>query len=177
MSAITSPCIPHPSTATRIVGARRRCAKHCTAGDLATANAILGRPFTLRGGVAHGDARGREIGFPTANLEFSKRQLVPGLGVYAGAVRVAQDQWWAGAISVGTRPQFYDEGEVLVEVHLPGFSGDLYDSVLDVAFLERLRGEGVFADVEGLREQMGRDVALSVARFEKFSPSASLLLG
>jgi riboflavin kinase/FMN adenylyltransferase len=144
-------------------------------GDLATANRILGRPFTLRGVVVHGDERGREIGFPTANLGFSDRQLLPGLGVYAGAVRVS-DQWHAGAISVGTRPQFYDDGYVLVEVHLPGFSGDLYDAVLDVAFLEHLRDEQTFEDLDGLVAQMSRDVTQSIGRFEKFSPSETILL-
>jgi len=145
-------------------------------GELDTANQILGRPFTLRGVVVHGDERGREIGYRTANLGLSNRQLLPGLGIYAGAVRVG-DEWRAGAISVGTRPQFYDDGFVLVEVHLPGFSGDLYDAVLDVAFLERLRGEMVFADVEALKTQMGLDVHRSIARFEEFSPSQSALLG
>jgi riboflavin kinase/FMN adenylyltransferase len=145
-------------------------------GDLATANRILGRPFTLRGVVVHGDERGREIGFPTANLGFSDRQLLPGLGVYAGAVRVS-DQWHAGAISVGTRPQFYDDGYVLVEVHLPGFSGDLYDAVLDVAFLEHLRDEQTFEDLDGLVAQMSRDVTQSIGRFEKFSRSETILLG
>jgi riboflavin kinase/FMN adenylyltransferase len=146
------------------------------AGDLDAANQILGRPFTLRGVVVHGDQRGREIGFPTANLGLSDRQLLPALGIYAGAVRVG-DEWRAGAISVGTRPQFYDDGFVLVEVNLPGFSGDLYDAVLDVVFLERLRGEMVFADVEALKAQMALDVTRSSARFEKFSPSWSTLLG
>jgi riboflavin kinase/FMN adenylyltransferase len=145
-------------------------------GDLATANRILGRPFTLRGVVVHGDERGREIGFPTANLEVAARQLLPGLGVYAGAVRIGEG-WHAGAISVGTRPQFYDEGFVLVEVHLPGFSGDLYDEVLDVAFLEHLRDEQTFGDLDGLIAQMSRDVNQSIARFEEFSPSESVLLG
>jgi riboflavin kinase/FMN adenylyltransferase len=145
-------------------------------GDLVLANRILGRPFTLRAVVVHGDARGRELGFPTANLQFSARQLVPGLGIYAGAVRVA-GEWRAGAISVGTRPQFYQDGVVLVEVHLPGFVGELYDSVLDVAFLEHLRGELVFEGVAQLAEQIERDVARSVAAFENFSSSASVLLG
>jgi len=146
------------------------------AGDLAAANQILGRPFTLRGEVVHGDARGRELGFPTANLRFSERQLVPGIGIYAGAVRV-QGEWWAGAVSVGTRPQFYDDGSVLVEVHLPGFSGDLYGSVLDVAFLEHLRGEMTFGDVAQLTDQIERDVEQTRTIFGDFSPSTSVLLG
>ena len=146
------------------------------AGDLALANKILGRPFTLRATVVHGDARGRELGFPTANLRVSSRHLVPGIGIYAGAAKVG-GQWWPGAISVGTRPQFYDDGSVLVEVYVAGFGGDLYDSVLDVAFLEHLRGEMVYEDVAQLVRQIERDVEQTVAIFAKFSPSANILLG
>ncbi|HEY1222332.1 MAG TPA: bifunctional riboflavin kinase/FAD synthetase [Acidimicrobiales bacterium] len=145
-------------------------------GDLALANKILGRPFTMRATVAHGDARGRELGFPTANLRFSKRHLVPGIGIYAGAAKVGA-QWWPGAVSVGTRPQFYDDGSVLVEVYIAGFGGDLYDSVLDVAFLEHLRGEMVFEGVNELVRQIERDVEQTVAIFAKFSPSTHVLLG
>ena len=87
--------------------------------------------FPLRALVAvsythlHGDARGREIGFPTANLFFSERQVVPALGIYAGAVLLEGARWVPGAISVGTRPQFYEQGEVLVEVHIPNFDADI----------------------------------------------------
>ena len=146
-------------------------------GDVAGAGEILGRPFVLRGVVVHGDARGREIGFPTANLRVAERQILPALGIYAGAVRVGTGFWRAGAISVGTRPQFYDDGGVLVEVHLPGFNGDLYDAVIDVAFLTRLRSEATFASLEELVVQMDRDVAASGEIFKEFTPSTSLLLG
>jgi riboflavin kinase/FMN adenylyltransferase len=146
------------------------------AGDLTLANHILGRPFTLRATVVHGDARGRELGFPTANLRFSSQHLMPGTGIYASATRVA-DRWWPGAVSVGTRPQFYEDGSILVEVYLAGFHGDLYDSVLDVAFLEHLRAETTYEGVSQLVEQIKRDVEQTVAIFERFSSSASVLLG
>jgi riboflavin kinase/FMN adenylyltransferase len=129
----------------------------------------------LRGTVVHGDHRGREIGFPTANLLLADHQALPALGIYGAAVLVA-GTWRAGAVSVGTRPQFYDEGAVLVEVHLPGFSGDLYAETMDVVFLERLRGERTFENLDGLIEQMHRDVAQSVAIFENFTPGAPFLL-
>ncbi|MFZ1062946.1 MAG: bifunctional riboflavin kinase/FAD synthetase [Acidimicrobiales bacterium] len=145
-------------------------------GDLALANKILGRPFTLRARVVHGDARGRELGFPTANLRFPPSHLMPGIGIYAGATRIGA-QWWPGAISVGTRPQFYDDGSVLVEVYVAGFEGDLYDSVLDVAFLEHLRGEAAYEGVDHLVRQIERDVEQTVAVFADFSPSAHVLLG
>ncbi len=146
-------------------------------GELGAANEILGRPFVLRAPVVHGDARGREIGFPTANLDPAPRQQLPGLGIYAAAVRWADQPWRCGAVSVGTRPQFYADGQVLVEVHLPDFAGDLYHVVVDVAFLQRLRGEARFTSVEELVAQMTSDVAQSREVFRTFTPGASLLLG
>ena len=78
---------------------------------------------------------------------------------------------------MGTRPQFYDDGALLVEVHVVGYGGNLYDATLDVAFLSRLRGELVFSDVAALVAQIERDVAASVEVFADFSPTASVLLG
>jgi riboflavin kinase/FMN adenylyltransferase len=146
-------------------------------GDLAKANATLGRPFSLRGTVVHGDARGRDLGYRTANLSVGSRQVLPGLGIYAGAVRTPDAHWSPAAISVGTRPQFYDEGATLVEVHVPGFSGDLYERVMDVAFLTHLRGELAFDGVDELVAQIGRDVAKTLEIYEKFTPEAFKLLG
>jgi riboflavin kinase/FMN adenylyltransferase len=145
-------------------------------GDLETANAVLGRPFVLRGTVEHGDARGRELGFATANLALAQHQAIPQIGIYAGAARTPNGLWHAAAISVGTRPQFYDDGALLVEVHLPDFSGDLYDQQLDVAFLARLRGEMKFEDVGTLVAQIGVDVEQTRENFKKFSPLESVLL-
>jgi riboflavin kinase/FMN adenylyltransferase len=78
---------------------------------------------------------------------------------------------------VGTRPQFYEAGDVLVEVHLPGFDGDLYDSQLDVAFVRRLRGEMTFSSVEELIGQIDRDVHQTEGIFEEFTENTSALLG
>jgi riboflavin kinase / FMN adenylyltransferase len=146
-------------------------------GDLAGAATMLGRPFVLRGAVEHGDARGAELGFPTANVATAPDQQLPGVGIYAGAVRLAPGEWWPGAISVGTRPQFYERGELLVEVHLVDLRRDLYGATLDVAFLERLRDEATFVGVNELVAQISRDVTKTVGIFEKFSPDASVLLG
>jgi riboflavin kinase/FMN adenylyltransferase len=145
-------------------------------GDLDTAIAVLGRPFVLRGDVEHGDARGRDLGFPTANMALQAHQAIPQIGIYAGAARTSDGAWHAAAISIGTRPQFYEDGQLLVEVHLPDFHADLYDQSLDVAFLARLRGELTFADVDGLVAQIGADVEQTREIFKKFSPLESLLL-
>ncbi|HSN03091.1 MAG TPA: bifunctional riboflavin kinase/FAD synthetase [Acidimicrobiales bacterium] len=146
-------------------------------GDVERAGVILGRAFVLRGEVIHGDARGSDLGFPTANVAAVARQQLPLTGIYAGAARLPDGRWWPAAISVGTRPQFYDDGALLVEVHVVGYGGDLYGASLDVAFLSRLRGEEVFADVAALVAQIERDVVASVGVFASFSPTASALLG
>ncbi len=147
------------------------------AGDLERATAILGRPFTLRAVVEHGDARGRELGFATANLRVDGGVLCPPAGVYAGSVRTPDGRWWCGAVSIGRRPQFYDDGETLVEVHLVDFSGDLYGATIDVAFARRLRDQVRFDSVDDLIAQMGRDVAESREIFRISPPTTWTLLG
>jgi riboflavin kinase/FMN adenylyltransferase len=122
-------------------------------GDIAAANALLGAPFQLEGVVVAGDARGRSLGVPTANLAVDESLLVPGPGIYAGLV--AQRP---AAISIGVRPTFESDGRMLVEVHLVGFQGDLYGQTMRVAFLERLRDEIRFDSTEELVEQMRRDI-------------------
>ncbi len=144
-------------------------------GDLDEVTNVLGRPFVLRGEVVHGDHRGRELGYPTANLSLAAHQALPALGICAGAAFV-QGEWRCAAISVGRRPQFYDNGFVLVEVYLPGFTGDIYGEVLDVAFLSRLRPEMTFDDLDGLLVQMGLDVERAKEIFETFTPSSPFLL-
>ena len=169
----------HPAP---IYGADRRWSsaevrKALTVGDLDAAGAILGRPFTLRGLVVHGDARGAQLGFRTANMELEPRQQLPSTGIYAGAIRMPDHSWWPAAISVGTRPQFYENGDLLVEVHVPGFSADIYAQQVDVAFLSRLRGETKFADATELVAQIGVDVERTLEIYTKFNPRASALLG
>ena len=131
------------------------------AGDLEKANRFLGSPFQLRGAVVHGDERGRELGYPTANLVPDNALVYPGNGVYA--CRAAYEaggewRWWPAATNVGVRPTFVTGRGVLVEAFLLDFDGDLYDRELRIAFLARLRGERRFDTVEGLVEQMDRDV-------------------
>jgi riboflavin kinase/FMN adenylyltransferase len=144
-------------------------------GDLEVARAILGHPFTLRGDVVHGDERGATLGFRTANLALGMYQQLPAEGVYAGATAI-EGKLWPAVISIGTRPQFYENGELLVEVHVPGFDANLYDSRLDVVFLARLRGQSTFDDESALSEQIGRDVAQTLQIFEDLSSEERQLL-
>jgi riboflavin kinase/FMN adenylyltransferase len=132
------------------------------AGDLATALRLGVTPY-LRGTVVTGDRRGRALGFPTANLRFDVAPAMPGLGIYAGrvapGVRGVPDGHPA-LISVGTRPTFHDAGEVLAEVHLLDWDGDLYDAQLGVELHAKLRDERRFDGVHALVEQMQRDAEM-----------------
>lgn len=134
------------------------------AGEIAPANRFLGAPFELRGVVAHGEKRGRTLGYPTANLVPDPAFVYPGYGVYACRVAIAGHgngdgrRWWPAATSIGVRPMFTSGFGVLVEAYLIGYEGDLYDREIHVVFLERLRGERRFESVDALVEQMGRDV-------------------
>jgi len=130
----------------------------------------------LRGRVGHGDARGGELGFATANVATAPFQLVPLEGVYAGAAYL-EEAWWPAAISVGTRPQFYDHGELLVEVYVVDYTGTLYGFNLDVVFLARLRDQRTFASVKKLTAQIERDVQETRRIFSEQSSPESRLLG
>jgi riboflavin kinase/FMN adenylyltransferase len=128
------------------------------AGELGEANALLGDPFQLRGEVVPGDRRGRELGYPTANLVPDERYVYPAHGIYAARAEVPGEGEWRAAVNVGVRPTFVTGRGVLVEAFLLDYTGDLYGRELHIDFQARLRGERRFDSVEALVEQMGRDV-------------------
>ena len=123
------------------------------AGEVERAARFLGAPFMLEGEVVSGDRRGRDLGFPTANIVPPDHLAHPGHGVYAA---------WAhghmAAVNVGVRPTFDTGRGLLVEAYLIDFDGDLYGETLRIAFAQRLRGERRFEDAAALVEQMQRDV-------------------
>ncbi|HTW41879.1 MAG TPA: bifunctional riboflavin kinase/FAD synthetase [Solirubrobacteraceae bacterium] len=131
------------------------------AGEVAEADRLLGAPFQLQGEVTHGDERGRELGFPTANLVPDEALVCPGHGIYAclasGPPSLPQPR--AAAVSVGVRPTFYTGRAELIEAYVLDFEGDLYGQQLRLDFLARLRGERRFDSAEQLVEQMHDDVA------------------
>lgn len=134
-------------------------------GDLATASGMLGRDHEVRGVVAHGDARGRELGFPTANVSVPGSIQLPADGIYAGWFERPGHDGQPGdvlptAISLGRRPTFYETADVsLLEAHVLDFDGDLYDEHVAVRFVERIRGEEKFESVEALVAQIEQDCA------------------
>jgi riboflavin kinase/FMN adenylyltransferase len=131
-------------------------------GDVELAAKLLGRPFEVRGIVEHGDARGRTIGFPTANVAVAGDIILPSDGVYAGwYVRGdgSDGTLHPSAINVGRRPTFYDEnGLLLVEAHLIDFDGDLDGEKAAVRFVTRLRDEQRFSGIDALAAQLRSDV-------------------
>jgi riboflavin kinase / FMN adenylyltransferase len=129
------------------------------AGELEQANRLLGARFQLRGEVLYGDARGRELGFPTANLLPDEALVCPGHGVYACLASAPGMGTRAAAVSIGVRPTFETGRGELIEAYVLDFDGDLYGRVLTLDFLARLRGERRFDDAASLIEQMHRDVS------------------
>jgi riboflavin kinase/FMN adenylyltransferase len=123
------------------------------AGEMDAARRCLGAPFMIEGTVVSGDQRGRELGFPTANIVPDDRLAIPGYGVYAAFANGVPS-----AVNVGVRPTFETGRGVLIETYLIDHEEDLYDTTLRVAFVERLRGEKRFASVEELIAQMRIDV-------------------
>jgi riboflavin kinase/FMN adenylyltransferase len=120
---------------------------------------MLGRPHEVRGVVQQGDQRGRELGYPTANVAVSDELQLPADGIYAGWYVRPDGTQLPAAVSLGRRPTFYESQPFsLLEAHVLDFSGDLYGQRLVVELWRRLRDERAFADEAELIAQIGRDV-------------------
>ena len=125
--------------------------------ELEIARELLGRPYTVSGRVAHGDRRGRTIGFPTMNIAIARRR--PALrGVYAVRVAGLESRALDGVANLGTRPTVDGSGVVL-EVHVFDWSGDAYGRCIDVGFVAKIRDERKFDSLEALKSRIGRDSA------------------
>ena len=133
------------------------------AGDMARAAQLLGRPYSMRSRVIHGERLGRTLGYPTANLRLH-RLRTPLAGIFAVRVRspALNAPNWPGVASLGTRPTV-NGAEHLLEVHLFDFEGELYGAELEVEFVARLRDEQRFESVAAMVEQMHRDAAAARA--------------
>jgi riboflavin kinase/FMN adenylyltransferase len=125
-------------------------------GNFDAANQMLGRPYAICGRVVEGDRLGRQLGFPTANLD-STNLVLPPNGVYAGGTNI-NGHAYRVALNIGTRPTVAFGPQLRVEAHLLDFSGDLYGAELEVEIGAKLRDERRFGSPAELREQIGRDV-------------------
>jgi riboflavin kinase / FMN adenylyltransferase len=126
-------------------------------GDVRAATALLGHSPTVRGEVVHGAARGRELGFPTANLSPESEGLIPADGVYAGWLTDAGVRYPA-AVSVGNNPTFHGVAQKQVEAYVLDRDLDLYGHIVEVSFVDRIRGMVAFTGIDPLIEQMRADV-------------------
>ncbi|HWI58738.1 MAG TPA: riboflavin kinase, partial [Bacillota bacterium] len=146
-----------PVSSTRIREAIR-------AGNLDGASQMLGRAYSIAGKVVRGDCLGRQLGFPTANLDTTGLVLPP-TGVYAVQAETS-GQHYRSVLNIGYRPTVNNPQPALrVEAHLLGFEGDLYGQELEVVFVEKLREEKRFGSLEALREQIALDIVRAQARF------------
>lgn len=126
-------------------------------GDVETAAEMLGRPYEMSGRVIKGDQRGRNIGFPTANLEpENKNKVIPAKGVYCVEAHLDREVYH-GMMNIGVRPTFKGDDQIIPEVYLFNFSRTIYGSNLRIRFFRRIRGEKKFSDLQELIEQLIRD--------------------
>jgi riboflavin kinase/FMN adenylyltransferase len=138
-----------------------------TEGRVDEAGALLGHHFFVDGTVVRGAGRGRELGIPTANLE-SRNELVPPDGVYATTVTI-DGVVYPGVTNIGVRPTFGDTAKAVVEVHALGLERDLYGQCLRLGFVQRLRDERRFPDVDALKAQIEADLRRARRLFDRLS--------
>ncbi|HEX2911403.1 MAG TPA: bifunctional riboflavin kinase/FAD synthetase, partial [Chloroflexia bacterium] len=140
-------------------------------GAVDRAGRLLGRPYSLKGVVIHGNERGRLLGFPTANMTTEARFAVPSNGVYATMTTFLDTEPDGpprpSVTNIGVRPTF-DNGARSVETFVLDWSGDLYDQTIRVEFIEKLRDERKFSGIEEIKAQLGRDVENSRNVLAKF---------
>jgi riboflavin kinase/FMN adenylyltransferase len=142
--------------------------RHVQGGELDRAAAMLGRSFSILGTVEPGDQRGRQLGFPTANLD-PHDEVLPPDGVYAVRVIVGEGQF-GGVVNIGVRPTFVGvKARRVLEVHILDFAGDLYAQDVEVCFLTKLRDERKFDSVDALKKQIVADIE---AARKVFGPQA-----
>jgi riboflavin kinase/FMN adenylyltransferase len=131
--------------------------QHIAEGDVEQVAQELDRPYVLEGTVEHGASRGRDLGFPTANLAVHDRMVLPKLGVYAGWMTWRAERHPA-VVNVGLNPTFGDRDTPIVEAYIIDFDGDLYGETIEIEFTHRLRDELRFPDADALVKQMHADV-------------------
>ena len=137
-------------------------------GQLAEAKRMLGRDYSVCGRVAHGDKRGRQLGFPTANIEMLRRNT-PMVGVFAVTMSGLDDKTYQGVANLGNRPTFDGGAKAVLETHLFNFSGDIYGRYVEVHFKAKIRDEIRFANFEALQAQIKLDVQAAQQIFARLN--------
>jgi riboflavin kinase / FMN adenylyltransferase len=143
-------------------------------GSINHANNLLGRPYSFSGIVVEGDKRGRLLGYPTANIRIADNdKLLPALGIYAAEVFI-DNQKYEALLSVGQRPTFYEEGEVVPEVYIYNFDKNIYHKDISVNILEMIRSEEKFSSADELVIQMNQDKEAGLRIFNQLSRAKNL---
>lgn len=140
------------------------------AGDIKSANEMLGRPFFYDGEVTQGDRRGRKMGFPTANQFFEDGFIVPAFGVYVSSVKVRGGEY-CGITNIGVRPTF-GKSKPRSETHIENFDSDIYGENIEIKLLEKIRDEKKFSSMEELASQIKKDSETAKMIFEKRGENA-----
>lgn len=141
--------------------------KYIRSGEMEQIPAVLGRPYTVEGTVVHGDKRGRQIGFPTANVALNDEYLLPPVGVYAVRMKV-NDEWHEGVCNIGYKPTFNEsEKQLSIEVHLFEFQRDIYDESVVVEWHMRIREEKKFNGIDELVAQIAKDKKVAEDYFNR----------
>lgn len=154
------------ATAAKISSTRIRQAMK--AGQIDTVNDLLGYTYRSSGLVVHGEARGRTIGYPTANVLAPENEWVPGIGIYTARLKVGAI-WYPGMVSVGRNVTFGDDRPITVEMNLLDYHGNLYGEPVEVEWHHRLRGEVKFANADELVAQLKKDEAATRTYFTQLA--------
>lgn len=146
-----------------------RIRQELKSGNMDKARALLGRPYQIPGVVVHGDKRGRQIGFPTANIQAQEGSFIPANGVYAVKMLV-QNEWIEGVCNIGFKPTFNnpDHKKLTIEVHLFDFDKNIYGEEVFVDWFKRIRDEQKFDGIHALKEQIERDKQSSLETLKNF---------
>ena len=140
-------------------------------GNIKLANILLGKFYSLSGEVVKGDQRGRQLGFPTANIRLNdKNKLLPLIGIYAVEIWMDNSRHY-GLMSIGKRPTFYNEGSVTTEVYILDFDEEIYGKTVTVNIIERIRGEEKYSSAEELVKQMNKDKEIGLEIFGRLTNS------
>lgn len=163
----------HMSDGTEISSSAVRVA--ITSGDPRSADEMLGHPFFLTGVVVRGEERGRLLGYPTANIDLDDSKVALPNGVYTSLI-FARGEWYRGAANIGVNPTFGDIDRARLEVHLNGFSGDLYGQTISVFFVDRIRSEKHFSSKDELARQIRSDASSADERAASYAERSSAMM-
>ncbi len=138
-------------------------------GDVKLANQLLGRNYSFTGIVIAGDGRGKELGFPTANIKLDdETKLLPAIGIYVVELIIENEKYF-GLMSIGKRPTFYNDGQVTTEVYIYDFKENIYGKNVKVNMIERIRGEEKFSSADELIVQMNKDKSVGLEILSKLT--------